>query len=169
MMKPDVFIVADNILSPLGKTTEENFEHLKNNESGVKCHDNERLSPVPFFAALFDDGVQFLQVGDEYTKFEQLLIASITDALKNVDIDPKDKKTALIISSTKGNINLLETEENNPALQQRVAMPTSAKMVAEHFGFQNQPIIISNACISGVMAIITGMRLLNAGQYENAV
>ncbi|MEP6610803.1 MAG: beta-ketoacyl synthase N-terminal-like domain-containing protein, partial [Mucilaginibacter sp.] len=79
------------------------------------------------------------------------------------------KKTTLIISSTKGNINLLETEENNPALQQRVAMPTSAKMVAEHFGFQNQPIIISNACISGVMAIITGMRLLNAGQYENAV
>jgi 3-oxoacyl-[acyl-carrier-protein] synthase-1 len=169
MMKPDVFIVADNILSPLGKTTAENFEQLKNSVSGVKRHDNESLSPTPFYASLFDNGAEFLQSGDGYTKFEQLLIASITDALKNGDIDPKDRKTVLIISSTKGNISLLETRENNPALQQRIAMSTSAKMVAEHFGFQNQPIIISNACISGVMAIITGMRFLKAGEYENAV
>lgn len=166
---PDVFIVADNIFSPLGKTTVENFEQLKNSVSGVKQHHDETLSHIPFFASLFDEDVRFLQSGDEYTKFEHLLIASIADALENADIDPKDKKTVLIISSTKGNIALLETEDNNPALQQRIAMSTSAKMIAEHFGFQNQPIIISNACISGVMAIITGMRLLKAGQYENVV
>jgi len=169
MSEPDVFIVADNIFSPLGKTTAENFEQLKNNASGVKRHDDESLSPAPFYASLFDDDKQFLQSDDGYTKFEQLLIASISDALKNGDIDPKDNKTVLIISSTKGNIALLETEDNNPALQQRIAMSTSAKMIAEYFGFQNQPIIISNACISGVMAIITGMRLLKAGEYENAV
>jgi len=166
---PDVFIVADNIFSPLGKTTVENFEQLKNSVSGVKQHHDETLSHIPFFASLFDEDVRFLQSGDGYTKFEHLLIASIADALENADIDPKDKKTVLIISSTKGNIALLETEDNNPALQQRIAMSTSAKMIAEHFGFQNQPIIISNACISGVMAIITGMRLLTAGLYENAV
>ncbi|WP_295796936.1 beta-ketoacyl synthase N-terminal-like domain-containing protein [Mucilaginibacter sp.] len=165
----DVFVVADNIFSPLGKTTAENFEHLKNSISGVKCHDDESLSPAPFYASLFDDSKQFLQSGDGYTKFEHLLIASIADGLKNADIDSTDKKTALIISSTKGNISLLETEENNPALQQRIAMSSSAKMVAEHFGFQTRPVIISNACISGVMAIITGMRLLKAGLYENAV
>lgn len=167
--EPDVFIVADNIFSPLGKTTVENFEQLKNHISGVKRHDDKSLSPAPFFASLFDDGVRFLQSGDGYTKFEQLLMASIADALTDSGIDPKDKKTVLIISSTKGNISLLETEENNPALQQRIAMSTSAKMVAKHFDFQNQPIIISNACISGVMAIITGMRLLKAGLYETAI
>jgi len=169
MSEPDVFIVADNIFSPLGKTTAENFEQLKNSVSGVKQHHDETLSPTPFFASLFDEDVRFPQSGDGYTKFEHLLIASIVDALKNGDIDPKEKKTVLIISSTKGNIALLETEDNNPALQQRIAMSTSAKMVAKHFGFQNQPIIISNACISGVMAIVTGMRLLKAGLYENAV
>jgi 3-oxoacyl-[acyl-carrier-protein] synthase-1 len=104
-----------------------------------------------------------------YTKFEQLLITSIADALQHTSIDPKDKKTVLIISSTKGNISLLETDTNSLALQKRVAMSTSAKLVADHFGFQSQPIIISNACISGVMAVITGMRLLRAGHYENAV
>jgi len=47
----DVFIVADNILSPIGKTTAENFDGLKNNVSGVKQHTDESLSPVPFFAS----------------------------------------------------------------------------------------------------------------------
>lgn len=167
--EPDIFVVADNILSPLGNTTEENFVQLKNIISGVKLHNDEALSPTPFFASLFGNDHAFIGNDNNYTKFEQLLIASITDALKDSGIDPKDKKTILIISSTKGNISLLETETNNVELQKRISMSTSARLLAEHFGFQNQPVVISNACISGVMAIITGMRLLRMGQYENAV
>jgi 3-oxoacyl-[acyl-carrier-protein] synthase-1 len=168
MSVKDIFVVADNILSPLGKTTAENFVQLKNNVSGVKQHNDEALSPTPFFASLFDKDEVFINDANNYTQFERLLIASITDALKNSSFDPKDKKTILIISSTKGNISLLETEANSAQLQKRISMSTSARLVAAHFGFQNQPIIISNACISGVMAIITGMRLLRAGHYENA-
>ncbi|MDB5091219.1 MAG: 3-oxoacyl-acyl-carrier-protein synthase [Mucilaginibacter sp.] len=168
MSVKDVFVVADNILSPLGKTTTENFTQLKNSVSGVRQHNEEALSPTPFFASLFDKDQVFID-NNGYTKFEQLLIASITDALKASDIDPKDKKTVLIISSTKGNISLLQTEANSAELQKRISMSTSARLVAEYFGFQNQPVVISNACISGVIAIITGMRLLRAGQYENAV
>jgi 3-oxoacyl-[acyl-carrier-protein] synthase-1 len=167
--EPDIFVVADNIISPLGKTSAENFAQLKNNASGVKQHKDEMLSPTPFFASLFDKDEVFIDEDNNYTKFEQLLIASITDALKNSAIDPKNKSTVLIVSSTKGNINLLETETNSTILQKRISMSTSAKLVAEHFGFQNQPVVISNACISGVMAIITGMRMLRMGQYENAV
>lgn len=167
--EPDVFVVADNIFSPLGKTTFENFEALKNGAIAVKQHYDDSLSPTPFFASLFDNHQILTDQNKGYTKFEQLLIASITEALSKTDFDPKDKKTLLIISSTKGNISLLETEQNSDALRKRVAMPTSAKLIADQFGFQNHPVIISNACISGVMAIITGMRLLRSGQYENAV
>ena len=80
-----------------------------------------------------------------------------------------DKKTILIISSTKGNISLLETETYNDALNKRISLNTSAKLVAEYFQFANQPVVISNACISGLLAIITGMRLIQSGQYEHAV
>ena len=104
-----------------------------------------------------------------YTTFEQLLIASISDALQDSDVDVNDKKTILIISSTKGNVSLLETETYSSALKKRIALPTSAKLVSEYFGFSNRPVIISNACISGVLAIINGMRLLRTGQYEIAV
>ena len=168
--QPEVFVVADNILSPLGKTTVENFSNLKQNISAVKQHHDPSISSQPFYASLFDGDESFLKTdADNYTKFEQLLIASIGDALQHSGINAADKKTTLIISSTKGNISLLETEENNDALKKRIALSTSAKLVSEYFGFATQPVIISNACISGVLAIITGMRLLRSGQYENAI
>src|SRR6185312_12828065 len=85
VMKSDVFIVADNIYSPLGKTTVENFTQLKNGVSSVKLHNNEKLSPTPIYASLFDNNQQFALPG--YTKFEQLLIASISDAVHKAVID----------------------------------------------------------------------------------
>ncbi len=163
----NVFIAADNITSPIGLTTADNFAQLKKGISGIKQHNDRAIAAEPFYAALFDQD-QFV-TNNQQTRYEQLLIASITDALANCAVDPADKKTGLIISTTKGNISLLETEENNEALKKRIALPTSAKLVASHFGFVNEPIIVSNACISGIMAILTGMRLIRSGQYENVV
>ncbi|MDQ2753870.1 MAG: beta-ketoacyl synthase, partial [Bacteroidota bacterium] len=74
-----------------------------------------------------------------------------------------------IISTTKGNISLLETEEYNPSLQKRIALHTSARLIAKQFHFTNQPLVVSNACISGMLAMITAMRLISANQYENIV
>lgn len=164
----DVFVVADNVFTPLGKTTAENFENLKQGKSAVSKHADRSISPQPFYAALLDKDEAFLK-DQTYTKFEALLIASIGDALRQVNVEASDSKTVLIISSTKGNISLLETEKYNPELKERIALSTSAKLVAAWFGFNNPPVIVSNACVSGVMAIITGMRLLRTGQYENAV
>jgi 3-oxoacyl-[acyl-carrier-protein] synthase I len=167
-MKP-VFIVADNILSPIGHTSAENFDKLSQNISGIKEHQGGDRSAVPFYASLFSDDHPLLTKAGEYTKFEQLLIASITDALKNSGINSTDSKTVLIISTTKGNISMLETDADDPDLNHRIALPTSAKLVAERFGFVSQPLIVSHACISGLMAMITGMRLIQSGQYDNAV
>ncbi len=168
---PDVFVVSDNILSPLGLTTAENFEHLKKNITGIKEHDDTNMSAQPFYAALFNKKDGFIKTSNEsiYTKFEQLLITSISNALENSGIDVSDKKTILIISSTKGNISLLETETYNLTLQKRIALHTSAKLVAEYFHFVNEPVVVSNACISGLLAILVGKRLIQSGQYENAV
>ncbi|HEY8781748.1 MAG TPA: beta-ketoacyl synthase N-terminal-like domain-containing protein [Mucilaginibacter sp.] len=170
MREQDVFVIADSVLSPLGKTTVENFSKLKQNISSVREHYDLNISPNPFYASLFNKDENFIKINaSKYTKFEQLLIASIADALQNNDIEVKDKKTVLIISSTKGNISLLETESNSAGLKNRIALSTSAKLVSAYFGFTTEPIIISNACISGILAIITGTRLLRSGRYENAI
>src|SRR5436190_14963198 len=96
-------IASDNILSPLGLTADENFQQLKRNISGVKQH-SASFSPQPFFASLFENDKIF-ESDKAYTKYEQLLLASISNAIEKAGIDVKDKKTVLIISSTKGNIS----------------------------------------------------------------
>jgi 3-oxoacyl-[acyl-carrier-protein] synthase I len=166
----DVFVVADNILSPLGNTTAENFVQLKRNISGVKLHSNANLSKIPFYAALFDHNEWSMKDdNNKFTKFEQLLVASIGNALQDCSVDTQSKDTLLIISSTKGNIGLLETEVKSAALKERIALHTSAKLIAGYFHFINKPIVVSNACISGLLGILTGMRMIRSGQYINVV
>ncbi|MES2774205.1 MAG: beta-ketoacyl synthase N-terminal-like domain-containing protein [Bacteroidota bacterium] len=167
----DVFITSDNIVSPLGITSAENFAHLSKMVSGIKKHENAVLSEQPFYASLFDNTDSLLKDDrtKDYTVYEQLLITSIADALKNSGVEPGDKKTILIISSTKGNISLLESETMSPALKKRLTLQHSARLVADFFQFANPPIVVSNACISGLLAIITAMRMIRSGQYDHAV
>lgn len=166
---PAVYIVADNIYSPIGTTTDENFERVKKGVSGIKKHSNPALAGENIHVSLFNlkESENYNQL--KYSYFESLLVASIEDALANCEIKATDKKTILIVSTTKGNISLLETDADSPDLKNRIALHTSAKLVADYFGFVNQPLVVSNACISGIMAILTGMRLIQSGQYENAV
>jgi 3-oxoacyl-[acyl-carrier-protein] synthase I len=166
----EVFVVADNIISPIGITTNENFSGLKKNQSGITLHENSSFSGIPFYASLFNQEADFLKDNKKsYSRFEQLLIASISDALQNTDIDIRDKRTVLIISSTKGNISLIETEKFTEKLKERIALHESGKLIAGYFHHPNKPIIVSNACISGLLALLTGLRLIQSGQYENAV
>ncbi len=165
----DIFISSDNILSPIGLNTAVNFERLKQDNSGIKKQENKEMSEQPFYAALFENDFSENGLPDIFTRFEKLLVASVEDAFSKTNVKATDKKTVLIISTTKGNISLLETEILSDELNKRISLNTSAKLVADHFGFVNQPIIISNACISGMLAILTGMRLIQSGQYDHAV
>jgi 3-oxoacyl-[acyl-carrier-protein] synthase I len=161
----DVYVVADNIYSPLGSTTRENFDRLLQGRSAVQRHDRQRMAEQPFYAALFDS-VELLPA-KACTPFERLLIASSGDALQRVGLATADERTILIVSSTKGNIGLLEADVRMPP--SRLSLFVSAALVGRHFGFVNPPIVISNACISGVLALLTALRLLRSGRYDNAV
>ncbi|MBC7686875.1 MAG: beta-ketoacyl synthase [Aquabacterium sp.] len=166
----DVFIVSDNIISPLGTTTQQNFSRLLDGASGVQQQNNTTIAAETFYASLFaGTGTWQSSPNAAASKFEQLLIASISNALEGTVIQLSDAKTILIISSTKGNISLVENTPLTPALQTRVAMHTSAALVARHFNCANQPLVVSNACISGLLAILTGKRLIQSGQYDHAV
>jgi 3-oxoacyl-[acyl-carrier-protein] synthase-1 len=159
----DVFVVADNIYSPLGVNTAKNFSLLKKGFAGVRRQDRPELAEQPFYAALFDRDEEFVT---RPTKFEQLLIASIRQVIMTSGIDPADPRTILILSTTKGNINLLEEGIDDPA---RISLTGSARLIARGLGFAHAPIVVSNACISGVLALITAMRLIRSGRFETAV
>ncbi|UEG52765.1 beta-ketoacyl synthase [Mucilaginibacter daejeonensis] len=167
---PNAYVVAHNIYTPLGRTTIDNVEALKAGKSGVERRVDETLSATPIYASMFDQDEHFINdTSNTYTRFERLLIASVQDTLSRTDIDVAAPDTIFIVSSTKGNIGLLETEEHTPELNTRISLATSAQLVASYFGGTVAPIVVSNACISGVLAIVTAMRSLRAGKYQNVI
>lgn len=166
----NVFVVADNIFSPLGISTEENMRALEKEKTGVKRHTNFMSSGTDVFASLFDESFKN-KIPDipGFTKFEKILTASIAEALRGTEVRIDDQKTVLIISTTKGNISLLENFPLPEEIREEVSMSSSAKKVAKHFGNPNEPIVISNACISGLAALLVGKRLIQSGKFQNAV
>jgi 3-oxoacyl-[acyl-carrier-protein] synthase-1 len=165
----DVFAVADNICSPLGFTSEDNFAQCQASVTGIREHNDPAFAAAAFYAALLSPG-QYESIRlSGYTPFEQLLIASIGPALRQSAVDPASPDTLLIVTTTKGNISLLETEPDIPPADPRLSLSGSAQKVAAHFGFTAKPIVASNACISGVLGMITALRLIRAGRYKNVV
>jgi 3-oxoacyl-[acyl-carrier-protein] synthase-1 len=174
-----VFVFSNNIISPLGNSTAENFKRFVLCFPCIQLQVEPEYWQEPFYASLFEKNNQFFvgDPGSHFTKFEKLLISSIGNSLQISGMDAKDPKTILIISSTKGNIHLLETGKpfhDLPAsgrkqLEERIALPTSAQLVGDYFHFVHQPIVVSHACVSGLLGIIAAMRLLQSGQYEHAV
>jgi 3-oxoacyl-[acyl-carrier-protein] synthase-1 len=161
----EVFVAADNIVSPLGTDTAENFSRLKLGATGVDRQVRPAMSELPFYASLFAP-TQFNSA--VFTKFEQLLHTSIEDALRISGIGRGDKRTVLIVCSTKGNAHLLDEDACAPP--ENISLPASAARLAEALQLDAAaPIVISNACISGVLGMITGMRLIRAGLFDNAV
>lgn len=169
-----VYVVADNIVSPLGRTTEENFANVSSGQSGISLQDDAGMSAGPFYASMMAEGQLEAAWNEEsleqYTKFEQLLILSVQNALDRTSVDITDGRTAFIVSTTKGNIELLEQQSDpaNAPLQEMELFHT-AKKVAGYFNYKEDPIVVSNACISGLLAILTARRLILSGRYDNAV
>lgn len=167
-----VFVIADNIISPLGFTSSENFEQLKQMKTGVERLENTPLSVEPVCAAVInseklDLAFEKLNAKDNYTRLEKMAILSINDCLKqNPNIDIKNKKTLLVLSTTKGNIDLLDASLANKFDKKRVYLWETANVISNYFKNPNQPVIVSNACISGVLAIIIAKRLLENNQYN---
>jgi len=169
-----VFIAADNITTSLGFTTKENIECLQTGTIGLMRIADTGLSATPIFASRIDNIMlekksATLAHPSLYTRLEKLAILSITDALDNTNIDIRSKDTGFILSTTKGNIDVLQNEQMKMFGKQRLYLWESARMIKEHFKMQNTPMVISNACVSGVLAIIMGSRMIRSGQYKQVV
>lgn len=169
-----VFAAQGNIISSLGCTAAENFSAMEQGRSGIERFSKPEFLPFPFYASLVSDkklNTEFstLSGNNNFTRLEKIFILSIADVFKQSGLKPEDENTLLIISTTKGNINLLEHENYGGFSENRLLLTEMAKIIADFFGMKNTPLIVSNACISGVLAIITAQRLIASGQYTNVI
>jgi 3-oxoacyl-[acyl-carrier-protein] synthase I len=160
----NVYVIADDIFSPLGAGTEQNMAQLKEGRSGIRLHQTP-ISKIPFHAALFGEDPVFTRVLG-LSRFENLACASLKEALEKTSLEPADPKTVFILSSTKGNISLLESKPPLADPAAHTSLPESAGRIAGALGFSTKPLVVSHACISGLLAMITGMRLIQSGIYD---
>ena len=140
-----VYCIGHSIISPLGQGSQANYEAVRAGRTGLKMHSNRFADVEPFCASLFEKPEQFVP----------LCIRCVEDALGSQFAGiAYQKDTVFILSTTKGDdLDLL----------------TPAQQIARHFGNPNSPVVVSNACTSGVCAQITSMRLLDADLYKHAI
>jgi len=165
-----IYLLEDAIISPLGFSTEENIDAIKNERSGLRFHKNNSFPSEGFYAGIIEDELlkeAFLKIGEpkKFTKLEQMMllaVSGILDKIPHLNLS----KTALIISTTKGNIDLL-TKSSFP--ENRVYLSELGNVIKDFFGFKLEPIVISNACISGGLALAVAKRFIAAGKFDQAI
>ena len=164
------YLLSDSIISPLGFNTKENLEAIRNSESALKFHKNSKFFENGYYAGLMESDLideKFSMIGNpsDYTKLEKLMILAVNQVVEqsaSVDL----KNTGLIISTTKGNIDQLG-KNDFPA--DRTYLWKMAQVIAGFFEFKQKPIVVSNACISGALAIKTANDFIQAGRFSNAI
>lgn len=165
----DVFISGDYIISPLGLSSELNFEQIKNGISAIQKHENS-FSQNPFFAGIISDeliNLNEIKNAEIYTRLEQLIILCVQNLIQQNEIQ-LNEKTLVVLSTTKGNISHLHNPESKFD-QKRTYLTSLTYQIENYFNLKNKILIVSNACISGSLAIEIARRELQSETYENAI
>ena len=158
-------IIGDNIISPMGFTTEENFQAVRLGKTALRHFDSADGIPFPFTASLFTKGQIDGLKEENLTRFESLAYHSIMSAITS---HPEiiSERTVLVLSSTKGNVGVLQDTENDKNI---INLGEAARKISDKIGLSQSPIVVSNACISGVSAIILATRLIDADKTDNVI
>lgn len=172
-MNDIIYKIGEGIVSPLGMTAGAVYEALCKGESRAQHYENTFGLPEPFFASLLDEDKldsafsTLWDYGTEgYTKVEKAAIVAAAQAINEANIAADREDVIFVLSTTKGNVDLLE---NNPYEPERPYLWRTAQLITEYFDNPNTPIVVSNACISGCAAQIAAINQLRYGGYKYAV
>jgi len=143
-----MFIGAENIISPLGNSAKETFERMKNGDSSIKNKNGLFLSSF----------------SSSQNELLPLMIDSIADSISFVNQTVLlESKTLLIVSTTKGEINSINSDINKTHLSYL------SEKIKNFFSCIDKGIIVSTACVSGLQALIVANDMINHNYYDNVI
>jgi 3-oxoacyl-[acyl-carrier-protein] synthase-1 len=176
-----VYVVGDNIITSLGFSTHEVIHQVESGINGFQKYNHSSLSPIPLPLSLINPDLLMLKFREilsqrhpeiqeqHFSRVEKIFIVSIHDAIKEVESDILGPNSLLLISTTKGNIELLGKGKSDNLNTGRIFLWEMADFIGSFFGFANRPMVVSNACISGVLSLGTATRLIDSGHYDHVV
>ena len=160
-------IVSTNVTSPLGLTTAENYAALRRGDTALRETDGCLGVPGRFCVGMFPEERRAELRLEGFSWFESLVLRSVRDALERCSVEPASDKTVFVLGTcTAGVDELGPVPEKDGAY---LAPGAAAKKIASALGFRNDPILVSDACISGAAAQVLASRLISAGVYADAV
>lgn len=167
----NVYITNNHIISSLGFDSKSNFENLKVEKSGIQKCEIENNDSI--YASLIDKKrlnhfFSKLDDGSDYTILEKMMLISVNQILK----DSKHKitkKTGLIISTTKGNVDVLRSLSKFNNDPKRAYLSELGNVIQHFFDFKEEAIVLSNACISGLLAISVAKHLIQSNLYDDII
>jgi 3-oxoacyl-[acyl-carrier-protein] synthase-1 len=149
-----VWLVADSVVSPLGMTSRDNYNNIISGVSGIKQEEKRGIWVSQFST---------LKVLKGLTRFESMAIMALNVLKRQATWSAE--RTLFVLSSTKGNIEVLENDQTNHS---RIHLHAVASLLAKEAGIADR-IVVSNACISGVAAILAAKRYIESGSFDHAV
>ena len=158
-----VFIHDTNIISPLGFSTTDNFQKILSGKSAIEMvFINDKIGSVyagKINEDLFNNHFQSINADFKGSRIEKLLIAALSPIVEKNSLK---NDSVLILSTTKGNIAALANNDLNAAFIDQLALNINS-----YFGFKKEPIVVSNACTSGVLALSIAKRFIEMEQFTN--
>ncbi|MCR4995273.1 MAG: beta-ketoacyl synthase [Bacteroidales bacterium] len=150
-------VIAHHALTPLADGSLENYRLVKEGRSAVQHHDAQEWNVGEDFMA------GLIATPFASPRATNLALHSIRCALEQLSEPLPTSDTMLIISTTKGNIELINHARAD------VRLGAMAEQIAHELGLTRQPVVVSNACTSGVCAQVVAQRLLTAGVCRYAI
>lgn len=167
-MIKEVFITETNCITPIGFDVATNIQNIRNGVSGIQLHQNAMMDK-PFYASIINNeelNNAFAKISPslKYTRLEKMMILALNPIVANSKLN-LNQKVGFILSTTKGNISALENATENHF--QSAYLQHLAKKIALFFDFKTAPIVVSNACVSGVLAVSVAKRLIQAEMFDH--
>lgn len=163
-----ISVTGHSIISPYSWNTGA-FHEIEQGISNVKLNTESKISPINTYVSRIND-LHFSSIDiKNHTRLESMMIRAIKDACIEAKVDLKNGNTILIISTTKGNIDLLEGDNYKGFDKKRTYLSELSNQLKSYFNAKHQPVLVSNACISGGAAIELGRDLLLSKRYQNVV
>ncbi len=165
----NTYLSHNNIVSSLGFDSINVVDKISNEISGLQLVHEPKILEYPFYSSMISEEVlkevfDRLRTKLPHTRLEKMLMVSLKTILKASKIELTDR-VGLLISTTKGNIDALEKDSKFP--KERAYLSTLGAELQNYFGFVTEPIIVSNACVSGVLAITVAKRLVDYGKFDH--
>jgi len=156
----NVFVTYSNVVTPLGTGSRFVFERMLSKIPGIEQDEKG------FFISTFSKADQRNLFGnnfsEEFPASSNMLLFLLDELQKNNPVDLADPQTLLIICSTKGDIDSFPVITELP-------LQSLAFSIRLKYKLGNEPVIISNACISGLNGIIHASRLLVDDYYSRII